>query len=924
MPCYRNPGIEITRGTITKTRLSADVVIGYPDPIPAGRLSHLYVKTDWHGEPGERNVVLRFRSQTAQSGQILFDGEGAAGSETRTISGNMEILVAIYGQRASVGEAPDVMLDVVIDDEPRGESLPLSVRQPEAVPADAHQILRRELGIALRASRPAAAPEQAIWDRYNGIFEDARAFADPLATQSIGSASVPLVDDRLSDQSFNLQEIRDHLSSSRNPESLANAKAIGKNNAFDLFQGHWRGSWRQNNACGTSMNECEDHEWQEVQRLEPNSKIYVQNGVTGHDSHLYIAPTEDAQPPTCLSLNTPRDVGINVAKAIDTERGTIVGARDVNPRPDEGGVQARCPCVGFYINQGKLLWVVQEALEGDMAVYSVLMETSPGAEVDPVDDQRVATVGFHFKWNRATRQIANAPETKAGQLRKLLTDAERQLEEQFRNRRLQSGHLQDMRYRRRLESFSSTEAQRFLEHTEEADLRDYLERLVAFLGQQEALRESRARGAPEERENITFIMGLEPPGADNPFYTSATAHFTINPRGETHTDLRTLQEVRDYLEAHAPSNGHPWGEVNIIIHGNEEGGMSIPVRALQPGEDPGTHQVSLNTLGDAVSSGNFAPLSNEVMDALSTLRIRGCAIGRSDPMLDLLSRAFGGQDLQRPTVIAPRHLQGYSHAPRNWHPTQGTSPETSDEYYAEFWYVGFPQGDNPSNDALLAMFQAEHAGVGLDWRDALSRSGQPSGDRPARETRTRTYTLGNPPFTREYYPLPANDQVLENLIHQIGGDFSGLHNVHETSRTANPDGSFRIEFNYVDQDGNDGEGAHIDARPAPPSTQAELEAFLAGYAPVVSDLALIDHTVNDYTWTFNAQDASIGHGARRWTMSAVGRRTIVRVARELREPDPDHPGSSRRMHPEPTEAAHFGLEVPAVPSRAELGENVTP
>ena len=450
MPCYRNPGIEITRGTITKTRLSADVVIGYPDPIPAGRLSHLYVKTDWHGEPGERNVVLRFRSQTAQSGQILFDGEGAAGSETRTISGNMEILVAIYGQRASVGEAPDVMLDVVIDDEPRGESLPLSVRQPEAVPADAHQILRRELGIALRASRPAAAPEQAIWDRYNGIFEDARAFADPLATQSIGSASVPLVDDRLSDQSFNLQEIRDHLSSSRNPESLANAKAIGKNNAFDLFQGHWRGSWRQNNACGTSMNECEDHEWQEVQRLEPNSKIYVQNGVTGHDSHLYIAPTEDAQPPTCLSLNTPRDVGINVAKAIDTERGTIVGARDVNPRPDEGGVQARCPCVGFYINQGKLLWVVQEALEGDMAVYSVLMETSPGAEVDPVDDQRVATVGFHFKWNRATRQIANAPETKAGQLRKLLTDAERQLEEQFRNRRLQSGHLQDMRYRRRL------------------------------------------------------------------------------------------------------------------------------------------------------------------------------------------------------------------------------------------------------------------------------------------------------------------------------------------------------------------------------------------------------------------------------------------------------------------------------------------
>ena len=66
-------------------------------------------------------------------------------------------------------------------------------------------------------------------------------------------------------------------------------------------------------------------------------------------------------------------------------------------------------------------------------------------------------------------------------------------------------------------------------------------------------------------------------------------------------------------------------------------------------------------------------------------------------------------------------------------------------------------------------------------------------------------------------------------------------------------------------------------------------------------------------------DAAVGSGERQWTVQATGRRTILRIQRELREPDPAQPGHRRRAHPPVTDLTHFGEEVPARPAALPSG-----
>lgn len=484
------------------------------------------------------------------------------------------------------------------------------------------------------------------------------------------------------------------------------------------------------------------------------------------------------------------------------------------------------------------------------------------------------------------------------------------LERLFTEHVLHPRHLEDAGFLRRLEALRPPEVQLFLDRASAPPLADYLTRLLDFVNRQEPL-----RAAPEgDRPSITFIMGA----GDN-FYNAATGHFTRVPSGTLVTDLRSLREVRDYLVANRPSGGRRWGEINIVVHANEEGGMSIPVRPLEPGEDPSVHEVNLNNLRTAVNNDSFRPLPDDLIDVRTVLRIRGCSIGRSQEMVTLLSTAFGGRDPQRPVVRAPRHLQAYSVTGAVANPTD------SEEFYVEFWFVGFPEGHRPANPALVAQFTAEFPTANVDWAAALARPGPPSGALPVNETRTRTYTFT---FEQTYLREPADDAALATLLQQMGNSsFDNATNVHITSRTPNPDGSTTIVFEFDDPSGSHFTGASIQAGPPPPATDAARLALLRRNQSAMDDLARINHTVDDYTWRFlPVADGPHpdGGGQRLWTLTGTGRRTILRVERELREPDPANPGRTRRMHPAITDLTHFGEEVPAREPEHPLGENVPP
>jgi hypothetical protein len=504
------------------------------------------------------------------------------------------------------------------------------------------------------------------------------------------------------------------------------------------------------------------------------------------------------------------------------------------------------------------------------------------------------------------------------------------LEGLFAAHRLHARHLERPEYRRRLEELRPPAVQAFVDEAERSSaderLRDYLRRLLAFVTEQEPLRAAPAG----ERQSITVSVGED--GDD--FYRAAHAFFTLNPAGRlvlpadlgTTHDRLALSQVRDLLESSPPTNGLPWGEVNLISHGNEEGGMDVPAVPLtnKEQENRAFFLANVENLGAAVADGRFRPLPDGLVDARTTIRFRGCALGRSQEMLRRLSTAFGAEgdtDRQRPIVRAPRHLQGYYFtAAPGWSTASAQPPSSADDYYVEFWLLGFPAGHVPPERDLVARFRDAYPDVDVDWAVALAHRGDPVGDRPSNERRDRLYRFQ---FDRWYYPIPTSQTRLRTLLVAIDPSLAAATNLVETSRSVNANGTVVIGFEYTLNGAQ--ETNTVTVGPSPPASDAERLALFRDQPEIQTDLARVGHTFDDYTWTFDPQrDTAGASGKRDLQVVGYGRHTIVRVQRELRGPDPDHPGVTRRLRPPVTDLTHFGEEVPVREPAHPLGENVQP
>ena len=103
-----------------------------------------------------------------------------------------------------------------------------------------------------------------------------------------------------------------------------------------------------------------------------------------------------------------------------------------------------------------------------------------------------------------------------------------------------------------------------------------------------------------KRQNITFILG-EDKKESTPYYSLALDYYSNDKFARTeyiNNSCRSLSEVRDYLRNNPPGNGLPWGIVNLISHGNEWYGMSVPVA-------PGSKRSSTERITEYVNDGKF-------------------------------------------------------------------------------------------------------------------------------------------------------------------------------------------------------------------------------------------------------------------------------------------------------------------------------
>ncbi|MUL63093.1 hypothetical protein BOO86_01340 [Mycobacterium sp. CBMA 234] len=161
---------------------------------------------------------------------------------------------------------------------------------------------------------------------------------------------------------------------------------------------------------------------------------------------------------------------------------------------------------------------------------------------------------------------------------------------------------------------------------------------------------------PAPRKDFVFIMGSDRKGSANKFYTAAAKYFKAHLPGATMvSDRRSLSDLLSWIASNAKD---PVGNIYIVSHGAEDGTLQFGLTSTDDGA-----QTTVNSLKQALHPSGGGPSSlpsvGSVIDAQTRIHIKGCDIGRTQEMVELIDEAFGGTGV----VTAPTHEQGYFEDP---------------------------------------------------------------------------------------------------------------------------------------------------------------------------------------------------------------------------------------------------------------------
>lgn len=206
-----------------------------------------------------------------------------------------------------------------------------------------------------------------------------------------------------------------------------------------------------------------------------------------------------------------------------------------------------------------------------------------------------------------------------------------------------------------------------------------------------------------QRRSITFILNQDPGGKAG-YYTQAANYYRNHPTDKTDfvvTHLRTLGQVREWLEVDKPTNGLPWGTVNLVVHANEWLGMASPVME-------GGMRASREEVRQAAADGQFPPLPDAILDSQTQLFVDGCGLGRDQEMLEILSQAFGGGDAERPQVFSSKYFLQFTQQNGQWVRQQ-----------VEPFYHFYAGMERPSPVAIAAALRDAYPDTSIDWAKAI-------------------------------------------------------------------------------------------------------------------------------------------------------------------------------------------------------------
>ncbi|MBR9921566.1 MAG: hypothetical protein GYB31_12075 [Bacteroidetes bacterium] len=205
------------------------------------------------------------------------------------------------------------------------------------------------------------------------------------------------------------------------------------------------------------------------------------------------------------------------------------------------------------------------------------------------------------------------------------------------------------------------------------------------------------------REQIVFILG-EDELEGNPYYAQATKYFRFRESVKAENlvvHCRSLKEVRDYL-VQEKNTENPWGQVHLVVHGNQWNGLSLPVY-------PDGERTTSSNIKRAIEAGLFPSFPEGVLDAQSELIFHACGTGRDEALMQSISGVFGGQVVVR----SAKYFVSYD--------SQSGMPWSANQYLSEYWFTTYQTGRRPIDPILAEQLKADNPDANMDWMGALSR-----------------------------------------------------------------------------------------------------------------------------------------------------------------------------------------------------------
>ncbi len=205
-----------------------------------------------------------------------------------------------------------------------------------------------------------------------------------------------------------------------------------------------------------------------------------------------------------------------------------------------------------------------------------------------------------------------------------------------------------------------------------------------------------------DRPSITFILGEDKPGQN--YFALAEAYFLWDPQEKTDrvvTSCKSLEDLLCYLNRR--SDSHPWGNIQVVVHGNVWSGLSVPMWQDGPRAYP-------KDLLRAVKSNRFSRIIPRAIDHQTRVNFWACGIGKNPYLNMALKRMFETDSLSNPQVYASPHFVVFAR----------DSFGRAKRLKASYWPYFFKRGYRPSDSEIEWAFRKNFPDEKVDWHTGLS------------------------------------------------------------------------------------------------------------------------------------------------------------------------------------------------------------